>query len=317
MKIEDRIREAIRLRHYSRRTEATYVGWYKSFVRHFEPIRHPEEMGAPEVQAFLTHLAVNRDVAAATQNQALNALVFLYREVLGKELEGIDALRARKKPRLPVVLTSDEVKRLLGELRGEGAIATKLLYGCGLRLQESLRLRVKDLDLEGGTLTVRQGKGDKDRMLSLPRNMAEELERQTQFGRQLHDSDRETGLPGVAMPTALERKAPAWAESWEWFWVFPSRSISRDPRSGVERRHHLHEVTVSRAIQVAARAAKLSKKVTARTLRHSFATHLLLKGVDLRSIQELLGHSDVRTTEVYTHVVKAMRGEIASPLDDL
>jgi integron integrase len=316
MKLEERLRRAIRVRHMALETERAYVHWYRRYV-YFYGRRHPEELGVDAVNRFLTHLAADLAVAPSTQNQALNALVFLYREVLEMPLEGIDALRARPKRRLPVVLTQDEVKRLLAPLQGDVGLAVNLLYGCGLRLRECLRLRVKDVDLEAGVLRIHGGKGDKDRILRFPERLRESMLTQMARIRSWHESDRAADLPGVAMPSALDRKAPDWSKRWEWFWIFPSKSWSQDPRSGVTRRHHLADVTISRAVQRGTRAAGIAKKVSAHTLRHSYATHLLLSGVDLRSIQEALGHGDVRTTEIYTHVVKAMRGDLGSPLDDL
>ncbi|MDH4445136.1 MAG: integron integrase [Akkermansiaceae bacterium] len=317
MKLEDQIREKMRFKHYSVRTEESYVGWYRRFVR-FHGLRHPEEMGAPEVEAFLTHLAVAKNVVAATQNQALNALVFLFKEVMGKEFEGVDALRAQPSKRLPVVLSVDETRKLLMVMTGEEAVVAKLLYGCGLRVLECLRLRVKDVDLSGGKVEIRGGKGDKDRVLTMPKSLVGLLEAQLQRCRVIHEKDREDGVAGVYLPGAYGVKNPAAGESWPWFWLFPSGNLSADPRAaGLERRHHAHETRVGRALAVAVKAAGLEKKVTAHTLRHSFATHLVLRGVDIRSVQELLGHTDIRTTMIYLQLARAMRGEIASPLDDL
>jgi integron integrase len=317
MKLEDRIRELLRFKHYSLRTEEAYVGWYRQFVRH-HGLRHPQEMGAAEVEAFLTHLAVNRGVVAGTQNQALNALVFLFKDVLGKPFEGVDAMRAQQSRRLPVVLSVEETRKLLMVMTGEEAVMAKLLYGCGLRVMECLRLRVKDVDVSGGKVEVRSGKGDKDRVLTLPKSLAGVLEAQFQRCRVIHEMDRKAGVAGVYLPGAYDRKSPTAGESWPWFWLFPSGNLSTDPRSdGVERRHHAHEARVGRALSSAVKAAGLEKKVTAHTLRHSFATHLVLRGVDIRSVQELLGHTDVRTTMIYLQLARAMRGEIGSPLDDL
>lgn len=316
VKLEDQLRGAVRLKGYAYTTEETYVGWYRRYVRHFQK-KHPREMGAREVEAFLTYLAAELNVAAATQNQALNALVFLYKEVLKMDLGPVDALRAKRKKQLPVVLTNDEMKRLLAGLTGVEWLMAGLLYGCGLRVAECLKLRVKDVDPEGGTVTVQDGKGGKSRMVALPETLRVEMRRHLERVKLIHAEDAAAGVPGVYPPAALERKAGAWAKSAEWYWVFPGGNLSEDPRSGVSRRHHVHETTVGRALQRAARLARIDKKVTAHTLRHSFATHLLLKGTDIRGIQELLGHSDVRTTEIYTHVARAMRGEIRSPLDDL
>lgn len=315
MKIEEQLRAVLRLGHYSYETEKAYVSWYLRFVR-FHGVRHPGTMAAPEVTEFLTDLA-KAGVSASTQNQAFNAILFLYKHVLKIELGDIDALRASRPARLPVVLTQDEVKRLLAGMRGIEAVQAGLLYGCGLRLMECLRLRVKDVDVDGTTLTVRGGKGNKDRMLTLPAKVVPLIRAQLDYARMLHERDRGEGVPGVELPMALAEKAPAWAVSWEWFWVFPGNALSEDPSSGVTRRHHLHEIRISRELSRATALAKIPKKVTAHTLRHSFATHLLMRGVNIRSIQELLGHTNVQTTEIYTHVVKSMQGEVRSPLDDL
>lgn len=319
--LEQRIIGTMRVRHYSRQTEQAYVQWYKRYVLFQKQVcgkmRHPAEMGAAEVESFLTNLAVNRDVSPSTQNQALNALVFLYREVLEQPLEGIDALRARRKKNLPVVLPVDEVKSLLAAVKGEAGLAVRLLYGCGLRVAEVQKLRIKDVDVKGGKLEVRGGKGDKDRVLTLPKSLVQPIQEHRERARLLHEADRKAGLPGVALPGAFETKHPGAAVSWEWFWLFPSSSISTDPRSGIQRRHHLHEINISRELARACKLAGIEKRVTAHVLRHSYATHLILRGVDIRSIQELLGHVDVRTTEIYTKLAKAMRGEITSPLDDL
>lgn len=275
-------------------------------------------MGEAEVEAFLTDLAVRGRVAPGTQNQALNALVYLYKHVLERPLGNISALRARPRDRLPVVLTVAEVKAILEAIpSGECALQARLLYGCGLRLMECLRLRIKDLDIEGGCLTVRGGKGDKDRAVTLPESLKADLRQQLAYSRSLYEADFANRAGGVAMPSALDTEAPAWGKSWGWFWVFPADHHSTDPVSGVVRRHHTHEANLSRAIQRATRVAAIPKKVTAHTFRHSFATHLLMRGVNIRSIQEILGHANVQTTEVYTHVVKAMQGEVKSPLDDL
>jgi integron integrase len=317
MKLEKQLSDLMRLKQMSLHTERSYIGWYKQFVRFYGLKHHPAEMGADEVEAFLTHLAVERDVAPATQNQALNALVFLYRNVLGKPLEGIDAVRAKEKERLPVVLTEMEVRNILAPQQGDTGCAMKLLYGCGLRVNECLRLRIKDIDFETRVVRIHDGKGQKDRILKLPDCLHGELQSQMAAGRILFEADRASGVAGVYLPHALAKSAPAYAVSWEWFWLFPAGSLSNDPRAGVIRRHHITDAKVNRDLQRAVKANQIYKKVTAHTLRHSYATHLLLNGVDLRSIQESLGHVDIRTTEIYTHVAKAMRGEIGSPLDRL
>jgi len=316
VKLEDQLRGVIRLKQYSLRTEEAYVGWYRRYVL-WHGKRHPRELGAAEVEAFLTHLAVNRGVGAVSQNQALNALVFLYREVLELELAGIEAKRAKQTRRLPLVLTTAEVAELLKAVEGEAGLICKLLYGCGLRVSEAIRLRVKDVDLAGGKVEVRGGKGDKDRVVPLPKSLRARLEEHRARLEKIHAADRKAGRGGVNLPGGLATKSPGVAESWPWFWMFPSRSLSVDPRSGAERRHHLNEIAVSRELARAAKLAALDKRVTAHALRHSYATHLLLRGVDIRSVQELLGHADVRTTEIYTQMARAMRGEVTSPLDDL
>ena len=315
-KLEEQLRGAIRLKHYSLKTEESYVGWYRRFIL-WHGKRHPQEMGAAEIEAFLTHLAVNRGVGAVSQNQALNALIFLYREVLKIELDGIDAKRAKHSRRLPIVLATGEVGGLLKAVKGENGLVCKLIYGCGLRIAEALRLRIKDVDLEGGKVEVRAGKGDKDRVVPLPKSLRQPLGEHRARVEQRHAADRKAGLAGVMLPDAMGTRHPAAAESWPWFWLFPGASLSDDPRTGLRRRHHLHEIGISRELARAAKLAGLEKRVTAHCLRHSYATHLLLKGVDIRSIQELLGHADVRTTEIYTQLARAMRGEITSPLDDL
>lgn len=307
------------------------MGWYKRFVLFQKEVsgqmRHPAEMGAAEVEAFLTHLAVNRDVSAATQNQALNALIFLYREVLEIPLEGIDAMRASRKKNLPVVLSVEEIKELLAGVRGDAGLAIKLLYGCGLRVAEVQKLRIKDVDVKGGKLEVRGGKGDKDRVITLPRTLQQPIEEHLGRVRLVFESDRRAGVPGVHLPHAMAEKNPSAADSWPWFWFLPSAKIWEDkerdgsPRSGERSygrgRHHIHDIMINREIARVVKLTGIPKRVTAHTLRHSFATHLILRGVDIRSIQQLLGHADVRTTEIYTELARAMRGEITSPLDDL
>lgn len=331
LKLEDKLRGVLRLKQYSPRTEETYIQWYKRYVL-FQAqaagrMRHPAEMGTEEVAAFLTNLAVNKNLTASSQNQALNALVFLYREVLKMELEGLDAVRAKRSKYLPVVLTQDEVKTLLAGVKGAAGLAVKLLYGCGLRVAEVLALRIKDVDVSGGKIEVRGGKGDKDRVITLPKSLLHPIEEHLKQVRAVFDADRRDGVPGVAMPKAYDVKSPKAAESWPWFWFLPSAKVWEDlerdgsPRSGERSygrgRHHLHEIAITRELERAAKLAGLSKRVTAHVLRHSFATHLVLRGIDIRSVQQLLGHSDVRTTEIYTVLAKAMRGEITSPLDDL
>lgn len=320
-KLEDKLRGMLRLKQYSPRTEETYIQWYKRYVL-FQAqasgrMRHPAEMGTEEVAAFLTNLAVNKNLTASSQNQALNALVFLYREVLKMELEGLDAVRAKRSKYLPVVLTQEEVKTLLAGVKGAAGLAVKLLYGCGLRVAEVLALRIKDVDVSGGKIEVRGGKGDKDRVITLPKSLLHPIEEHLKQVRAVFDADRRDGVPGVAMPKAYDMKNPKAAESWPWFWFLPSSRVYEDVAKGLRGRHHLHEIAITRELERAAKLAGLSKRVTAHVLRHSFATHLVLRGIDIRSVQQLLGHSDVRTTEIYTALARAMRGEITSPLDDL
>ncbi|MEX2205121.1 MAG: integron integrase [Myxococcota bacterium] len=313
----DRVREACRVRHYSRRTERAYTQWVKRFVL-FHGKRHPREMGAVEVSAFLSHLAVAGSASSSTQNQALAALVFLYRRVLDSAaplLELDDLVRARVPTRLPVVLGQDETRALLANVEGESRLVAALLYGAGLRLLEGLRLRVKDLDLERGEIVVRDGKGRKDRVTMLPRSVAADLRGQLARARALHTRDLEAGFGAVALPDALARKYPSAAREWGWQWVFPASRRFREAESGVERRYHLHETVVQRAVKRAVRASGIAKPASCHTLRHSFATHLLASGYDIRTVQELLGHRDVKTTMIYTHVLNRGGRGVRSPLD--
>jgi integron integrase len=278
---------------------------------------HPGEMGASEIECFLTHLAVNLDLAASSQNQALNALMFLYRTVLDLPVEGIDAMRAKRSQHLPVVLTQGEMAALLVAVKGDAGLAIKILYGCGLRVAEVLRLRVKDVDIAGGKLEVREGKGDKSRVLTLPKSLRQPLEDHLGRVKALYEADRRDGVPGVHLPHAMAVKNPGAATSWPWAWFFPSSRMHKDEGKGLHGRHHLHEIIISRELNRVTALVGMAKRVTAHVLRHSFATHLLLRGVDIRTLQQLLGHADVRTTEIYAQLVRAMRGEITSPLDDL
>ena len=310
----ERIREAIRVRHYSIRTERTYIEWTRRFIL-FHGKRHPEQMGEAEVAAFLTHLAVDRNVAASTQNQALNALVFVYKHVLERPLGDIaDAVRAKRPARLPVVLSQDEVRRLLAELRGAQWLLACLQYGSGLRLMESIRLRVKDLEFDRRAVIVREGKGGKDRVVTLSDALVEPLKRHLASRRNLFDQDSAQGFGSVYLPHALARKYPNAERSWAWQYVFPSKRLSRDPRSGTTRRHHLDESVVQKAVARAVRKCGIEKPASCHTLRHSFATHLLERGADIRTVQEQLGHADVRTTQIYTHVIQRGGRAVLSPL---
>ena len=314
-KLLDVVRDKMRARHFSYRTEQAYVGWIKRFILYHNK-RHPTEMGAPEVEAFLTHLAVERHVSASTQNQALGAILFLYRNALELELPWLaNVVRARKPVHVPVVLPRREVQALISQLESPFQLIAQLLYGSGLRLSEALRLRVKDIDFEYSQIVVRDGKGSKDRVTILPESVAAALQAHLQLVRKLHDSALQRGYGGVELPQALASKYPNAPMDWGWQYVFPSARPSRDPRSGACRRHHLHETSVQRAIRIAARRLGVLKPVGPHTLRHCFATHLLERGYDIRTVQELMGHSDVRTTQIYTHVMKKGAGAVKSPLD--
>jgi integron integrase len=317
LRLLDQLREAIRLRHYSIRTERAYVDWVRRFI-HFHGRRHPARLGPAEVQDFLTHLAVERSVASTTQNQAKSALLFLYREVLGVQLPWLDEIVGAKQPqRLPVVLTPAEARALLAELSGTMELVASLLYGTGLRLIEALRLRVKDVEFHRRELVVRLGKGAKDRVTVLPENLVLPLQAHLAQVRALHQRDLAAGHGRVWLPDALGVKYPSAPRVWGWQWVFPSSVRSTDPRSGREHRHHLNETTVQKAIAVAARRARIVKPCSPHVLRHSFATHLLQAGYDIRTVQELLGHSDVKTTMIYTHVLNRGGRGVRSPLDSI
>ena len=314
-KLLDQLREQIRVRHYSIRTEDVYVKWVRDYVR-FHGLRHPAEMGAAEVEQFLSHLAVRRQVSASTQNQALSALLFLYKHVLRIELPWLDdVVRAKRPERLPVVLTREETQRLLALLEGEVALVAGLLYGAGLRLMEAVRLRVKDVDFARREILVRDGKGMKDRVTLLPQAVVAPLQLHLEQVAALHRSDLAAGFGEVYLPFALARKYPRAAAEWGWQYVFPAARLSVDPRSAVRRRHHLDEKKVQRAFKLAVRQAGLIKPVTPHTLRHCFATHLLESGQDIRTVQELLGHADVKTTQIYTHVLNRGGLGVLSPLD--
>ena len=311
----EQLRDEIRFRHYSIRTEQAYLGWVKRFIL-FHGKRHPRDMGAEEVTRFLTHLAVQGNVAASTQNQALNAILFLYREVLKIELAWLDDIHRAKKPaRLPVVLTRDEVRTRLAQFDGTQWLIAALLYGAGLRLLEALRLRVKDIDFHYKQLVIRDAKGQKDRVTTLPEKLVEPLRTQLARVRELHRQDLEEGYGQVYLPNALARKYPNADREWAWQYVFPSASRSRDPRSGETRRHHVHESAIQKTVKNAVRKARLIKPASAHTLRHSFATHLLEDGYDIRAVQELLGHQDVSTTMIYTRVLQKSGRAARSPLD--
>jgi integron integrase len=311
----DQVRQQIRVRNYSIRTGAVYAEWIKRYIR-FHHYRHPLEMGGAEIEAFLTHLAVKRNVAGATQNQALAALLFLYKEVLKVDLPWLNGIVRAKKPKhLPVVLTRDEVSRVLVQMSGVKWMVATLLYGSGLRLLEALRLRVKDVEFARGEVVVRDGKGQKDRVTMLPRTLVVPLREHLELVEALHQQDLAEGFGRANLPFALARKYPNAAADWAWQFVFPSGNRSVDPRSKGVFRHHVHEKTIQRAIREAVRSAGVIKPATPHTLRHSFATHLLESGQDIRTVQELLGHADVKTTMIYTHVLNRGGLGVLSPLD--
>ncbi|RTL58170.1 MAG: integron integrase [Rhodocyclaceae bacterium] len=311
----DQVRDKIRIKHYSMRTEQAYLDWIRRFIRHFDK-RHPRDMGAAQVEGFLTHLAVEGNVAAATQNQAKSALLFLYREVLEIDLPWLEGITQAKAPkRLPVVLTVREVELLLSQLEGLHGLVASLLYGTGMRLMECLRLRVKDVDFQRNEILIRDGKGFKDRVTMLPTRLAPQLREQMRWAESLHQRDLGTGHGEVDLPYALARKYPGAAKEWKWQYIFPSEKLSVDPRSGAVRRHHLQDQVIQRALKHAVHEAGINKPATPHTLRHSFATHLLDGGYDIRTVQELLGHSDVSTTMIYTHVLNKGGRGVVSPLD--
>ncbi|MFO1313107.1 MAG: integron integrase [Burkholderiales bacterium] len=311
----DQVRSAIRYRHYSLRTEQAYLMWIRQFIRH-HGLRHPRELGPAEIESFLGHLVDARNVSSSTHNQALSALLFLYKHVLEVDLPWLGEIKRPKRPRrLPVILTREEVRAIVSHMEGTPALMVRLMYGTGLRLMECVRLRVKDVDLARREITVREGKGFKDRITMLPASLMSDMRQQLARSRARWLSDAAEGRSGVEMPYALGRKYRNGGASWAWFWVFPSPTLARDPRSGVVRRHHVYEETLQRTFKRAVRDAGIHKPATTHALRHAFATHLLESGADIRTVQELLGHSDVRTTQIYTHVLNRGRLGVRSPLD--
>jgi integron integrase len=311
----DQVRDTIRLKHYSIRTEQSYLGWARRFIL-FHNKRHPRDMGAVEVTAFLTDLAVRGNVAAATQNQALNAILFLYREVLKIDLPWMDGIQRAKKPaRLPVVFTRAEVKRLLAQLDGTLWLMASLIYGSGMRLMECVRLRVKDIDFHYKQIIIRDAKGQKDRVTMLPESLIDSLRNHLVRVRELHEQDLKAGFGRVYLPHALDRKYPNAGREWGWQYAFPARTRSRDPRTKIIRRHHFPEDSLQRALKNAIRKAEIIKPGTTHVLRHSFATHLLEDGYDIRTLQDLLGHADLNTTMIYTHVLQKGGRAARSPLD--
>ena len=317
-KLMDQVREVLRYHHYSLRTEQTYCEWIVRFIK-FHQTRHPNEMGKAEIEAFLSHLAQKQHVAKATQNQAFNALLFLYRHVLDlpERMECVEAVRSRKPKKMPTVLTKDEVKCLLAQLDGTPLLMAKVLYGSGLRVSELVRLRVKDLDFGNHALVVCDGKGNKDRITILPESLHDPLQDHLARVRALFEEDLREGQCNTYIPEGLNRKFTSASQQWIWQYAFPSQKLSTDPRTGQTRRHHVFTGTIGGGITRAARRAGIAKRVSPHTLRHSFATHMLQAGKDIRRVQEFLGHSDVRTTMIYTHVMEQNLKEIGSPLDSL
>jgi len=317
MKLLDQVRDSIRKRHYSIRTEEAYINWIKQFIL-FHGKRHPSEMGEKEIAAFISYLATGRKVAASTQNQALNAIVYLYKHVLRIEIGDLGQMERAKKPvKLPVVMSKDEVKRVLAAMSGICQLMAKLLYGCGFRLMECVRLRVHDIDFDRNQITVRDGKGMKDRAVMLPAQLKPFLWDQLEKVKIIHEGDLKEGFGEVYLPFALEKKYRNAARELGWQYVFPSDRVSNDPRSGKMRRHHVDESGLQKAVRTAARKAGIMKAVSPHTFRHSFATHLLEAGYDIRTVQELLGHADVSTTMIYTHVLQKGGMGVKSPLDAL
>ena len=309
--------DILRLKHYSIRTEQSYISWMRRYIL-FHNKRHPKEMGRKEIEAFLTHLAVNRAVSASTQNQAFNALLFLYRDVLGIDIDGpIQSVRAKKPQKVPTVMSREETSKVIQALEGTHRLMAMLMYGCGLRLMECVRLRVKDIDFSMNQIVVRDGKGAKDRVTVFPENVRTTLESHLDRVRMMHRDDLAKGYGGVYLPYALARKYRNAEREWMWQYVFPSKNLSKDPRSGKIRRHHINESTLQKSVKKAVKLAGISKRVTCHTFRHSFATHLLEDGYDIRTVQELLGHNDLATTMIYTHVLNKRGRAVRSPLDNL
>jgi len=316
-KLLDQLREAIRSRHYSRRTETSYCNWVKRYI-YFHDVCHQAEMAEPEINAFLTHLAVKEKVSASTQNQALSALLFLYRHVIGREIGDLgEVIRARRPLRIPVVLTKDEIRKILAQIKGDKWLMACIMYGSGLRLMECLRLRMQDLDLQSSTVTVRDGKGNKDRVTMLPSSIKKPLLEHIKKIRKIHENDVKNGYGKVFMPYALSRKYPNASREWRWQWVFPQEKLWRNEITGERGRHHVHESIIQRTVKEAVAKVGLTKRATCHTFRHSFATHLLEDGYDIRTVQELLGHKDIKTTMIYTHVLNKGPAGVRSPADML
>ncbi len=317
VRLMDQVREVLRYHHYALRTEDSYIKWILSFIR-FHNKRHPKELGKYEIEAFLSDMAVNKNYARATQNLAFNAIVFLYKKVLHLPIaDDLEPTRSKKPVRLPVVLSQGETAQLLNAMTGVRALIAKLMYGGGLRVMEALRLRIQDIDFANGYLTVRDGKGGKDRSTLLPPSLIIDLKAHLDGVRELFEQDLEAGVANVYLPNSLDKKYPNAGKTWEWQYIFPSKNLSKDPRADVIRRHHMHESGLQKAIRAAKNKLGINKRVTSHTLRHSFATHLLEAGTNIRVVQKLLGHADVKTTEIYTHVLQQNLQAVTSPLESL
>lgn len=318
LKLMDQVRQVLRYHHYAYRTEQTYCDWIVRYIKYFGAKKHPQDMGKTEIDAYLSHLATERKVSASTQRQALNAIIFLYRHVLDQPIaEQIEPTRAKRHPRPPVVMTKNEVRRVLAQMQGIHLLMAKMLYGAGLRLMECIRLRVKDLDFERKLIYVRSAKGNKDRTTLFPKSIQLEMRHQLEKVKRSHDEDLVQGYGRVYLPEALARKYPHAAQEFRWQYMFPAKKRSVDPRTRVERRHHVLESGLQKAVKVAVDRAGITKRVGCHTFRHSFATHMLEDGVNIRVLQELMGHADVKTTEIYTHVMEKNLSAVLSPLDDL
>lgn len=317
LRLMDQVREVLRYYHYAYSTEQTYCEWIVRFIKYHKSERHPRDMGKKDIDSFLSHLATHRNVGASTQRQALNAIVFLYRKVLDMPIEDIDPVKAKKHVRPPVVMTKKEVQLVLGEMKGTNLLMAKLLYGSGLRLMECVRLRVQDIDFEVNILYIRDGKGGKDRTTVFPKQIKEELKEQVDKVNAIHDKDLADGYGDVYLPNALSRKYQNASKELGWQYLFPSKNLSKDPRSNKKRRHHIFESNLQKSVKLAVSRAGLVKPIRCHTFRHSFATHMLEDGVNIRVLQKLLGHADVKTTEIYTHVMEKNISSLSSPLDTL
>lgn len=318
LKLMDQVRQVLRYYHYAYRTEQTYCDWIVRYIKFFNNQKHPKDMGKREIEVFLSHLATKENVAASTQRQALNAIIFLYKRVLDIPIEeSIEHTRSKRHQSPPVVMTKSEVQRVIQNMNGTHLTMAKLLYGSGLRLMECIRLRVQDLDFEKKIIYVRAGKGDKDRTTLFPKSIQSELKNQLDLVKRIHDQDLDIGYGAVYLPNALARKYKNAEKEFRWQYVFPSKKLSTDPRSGAVRRHHVLESGLQKAVKLAVNRAQITKRVSSHTFRHSFATHLLEDGVNIRVVQELMGHADVKTTEIYTHVMEKNISATVSPLDGL